>query len=130
MKVEQAIVDLCADDTALTAAVGNRITPVIAAQNSALPYVVYTLISSTPHDTNQGVSSVDDYRVQFDVYAATYQSAVEVYEKLRTAIDKKRGQYGPTGTYIDGIRYMTHRSDYEAEVKLYRVTADFLVKVK
>ena len=128
MKWATAVYAMLTADTTLTTATGTRIYPVVAKQNAARPFIVYTGVSVEPHDTKSGVSTLDIVRVQFDIYADTHASAQDTADTLRTAIDGHTGSHG--GRYIDGVRYLSESDDYEAETSLYRKSMDFQIRVK
>lgn len=95
---------------------------------AALPAIGAKFISGTERQTvKMGEASryrVD--RVQVTVYAATYQSKVEILELVRTALCPKRGDVG--GFAVDSILPDGEGPDFdEGDPVIYERSRDFLV---
>lgn len=58
-----------------------------APQNSQLPYVVWQTVSGSPENFLGDLPDLDSYTIQVDVYAANAQSARDVAEAIRDAIE-------------------------------------------
>lgn len=100
---------------AVTALVGQRISPNIRAQNEARPAVVLTLISLDPSNHLAGRPTADANRVQMDVFAESYNSARTVADACRDALEA-----------ADVVMDNEFES-YEDETAEYRVSQDWLV---
>jgi hypothetical protein len=100
-----------------------------APQNIGIPFATFNIISNEPHDTKDGVSEVDKFRVQVDCWAKSGREAADCSAAIRTALDR----YTPgtvAGAALDGIRYETGRTGYDSAVDLRSNSADYFVRVK
>jgi len=58
--------------------------PLEAPQNATLPFVVYRRISTMRHDTTQGKGTIEQARIQFNCYAASYSACKTLATGLKT----------------------------------------------
>lgn len=86
MKAINAVYNILSNNSALTAVVSTRINPLRIPQESAFPAISYQLISVIPHPTKSGPSHSDFARIQINSFGTTYQSAVQVADLVRTAM--------------------------------------------
>ena len=84
--LEENIVAMLKADTALAALVVNRIYPLTLPQESELPAIRYTMISSRPTTTHDGDSGLATALFQFDCFAATYTAAKALAAALRATL--------------------------------------------
>lgn len=128
-RVGNAIYSILSADLTLNTLVSNRIYPVIATQRESYPLLTYSIITNNPSDTKTGASTVDQYRVQFDSYAEDYDTAHDIMIRLREVIDRYP-HLSISGIALDGISYISQNDGYEDEGQLFRVSADYYVRVK
>lgn len=105
-------------DAAVTAAVDDRIYPVRAPVGAALPYVVYTVVSSTPDPDFTSTTPTTQYRMQVDVYAATFPAVHSVHEAVQAALN---GYGTPLGVNLDTLE---DSPDGDADGGTYRISFD------
>jgi type III secretory pathway lipoprotein EscJ len=86
MKAINAVYNILSNNAALTAVVSTRINPLRIPQESAFPAISYQLISVIPHPSKSGSSKSDFARVQINSFGLTYQSAVQVADLVRNAM--------------------------------------------
>lgn len=103
--------------TQVIALVAERITPLTRPQAGANPSITMQLVDLTPETHLQGHANLDGARVQVEYWATTYDAALDLAAKGRTAISA-----------ADRIPVFETR-DYDFEVRLYRIAQDFLVWV-
>ncbi len=124
-----AIYGILSGASAITSLVSTRIYPMVAPQNSTMPYITYSTITNTPSDTKSGVSKVDSILVQFDIYDTTVLSVEGVYEALRATLD-----FIAPATYnsiqIDGVSFRNERQLYEEDFEVHRKSVDFQFRIK
>lgn len=96
MSPEHAIRSRLLTSAALVALIGDRISPSLSSEIDDLPRVVYTLIAADPQIHMGGASGLTFSRIQFDVFAATVESAWAVRDAIRDRI------HGFRGTITDG----------------------------
>lgn len=102
-------------DAALNTAVGGRFYPTIRKQGSALPAVVYTIVSSSPENYMDGPFSKIRYRIQCDVYSSvSYAETRSIMDMIVAAIEAEKHVFL-------GENFAT----FEEDTRLYRVSADF-----
>ena len=129
-QVAKAVYHILKTDLAIAAAVGQKIYPVNVPQNTASPFISFFVVSTTPVDTKDRPSQIDEVRVQIDVWARTYGQAEDIHGIVRTALDAYPIGTLVNGIFLDGIRYDTERDDMEEETDLYRRSADYMIRVK
>ena len=91
MTVGKAIYYLLSNYTDLTDIVGTRIFPEVAEQDSALPFVIYSVISNEPSDTHEGPSKLDIAQVDVVMYNTDYSGLVDMGVAVRAALDRVTG---------------------------------------
>ena len=98
----------------LSATFSGRIFPLIAPEETAPPYAVYSRVSSqevSTLDTNGGLGNAYTTRLQVDVYAATYAAAQASATAVKAAL-----KGWATENTVDG-----EQDFYEPDTKLHRV---------
>lgn len=99
--IEQRIVGLLADNATIAAAVGQRISPVVLRQETALPSLVYRRLSSTPEYTLAGRAGWRTVTIQIICWSLEYAEARALAEAVRQALDA----YSETAT-AGSIRFI------------------------
>jgi len=84
-------------------------------KGAAYPAIVYQVISDSPTTSLAGSRKPDRVRVQVDAWASTYAAARSLHAEIRAKMEAAAFQ----GLLADV------RDDFEPEVGLYRVSADF-----
>lgn len=74
-------------DATLTSEIGSRIYPVIAPASAALPFVTWRRAGIQRSQTLGLPLGVPRLSVEYNVYAATYESAREVADRMRVVLD-------------------------------------------
>lgn len=127
-KVGKAIYNILAGDSDVNS-ITTRISPLIIGQTLALPAVVYSVIDTGPNDTKNGVSLLDEVRVEIDSIAEDYSTAEDLASKVRTALDRYSGT--ANGVKIQSVQFV-NESDILEKVQngLYTITQDYKFRVK
>lgn len=100
-----------------------------APQDKVEPYITYQRITTDPHDTKDGVSTLDVVDVDVDIWATTNADLVSIAAKVRAALDRKEeGTYG--GDEIQSIRFTGQNSNYNEATQLHHITQTFSVRQK
>ncbi len=124
-----AIRKVLAADPSVAALVGDRIAPPPVVQASTMPAVTYQRISTVEPVDLDGMPGLCRIRLQVDCWAPTQDAAEELAEAVKA---KLRGFSGTVegrsikGVFVDG----ENDAPYEPDVKLHRVSADYLVVFK
>lgn len=128
MNEGKAIYSILTGDSAVSALVGSRVYPQIAAQGAAFPFVVYLVNDLTPSDTKSGVSTLDEVRYEVLAIAETYAEAADLNEKIRTALDRYTGTV--SGVVIDSIQFTELEVDFDDNSETYIVNSEYVIRVK
>jgi hypothetical protein len=128
MLAGKAIYYLLSNNAGLSALVGTRVFPEIAEQNTALPYVVYTIRSNEPSDTQRGPSELDTASIEVNCFADTYQTAIAISVAVRAAIDRAKGTY--SGVNVQSIQYLSEVMGFDEMRRVYFVTADYQARIQ
>lgn len=85
----EIIVDTLMKDATIVALVGSRTALSQLPQNTAVPAIVYDLVSSVPNPVVAYASSAQmaTARIQFNVLAANIPKVKEIHNALRTLLD-------------------------------------------
>ena len=116
---------------------GIHIERVPAAKKIA-PWATISLIASSPTETKDGVSPLDEVQIQLDVWSdlddgnnplTGYRAAAEAEQAIRDVVDGFMGDV--QGITIDEIRYRAHNpTPFEDNRDMYRVSVDYLMRIK
>lgn len=104
---------------------GERVYPVVLPQGVTDPSIVYNLITETNDHHMQGASGLVMIRMQIDAYAQTHDAAAELALLIKEALDGYSGLMG--SVTVQGVFADTARTDYQDDVKLHRVSRDYLI---
>ena len=116
MSVEEKIFSLLTTSTTITATMANRIYPVRAPQTVQSPYAVYQRISGGQHSGMDGYLTLENPRIQIDVYSTSYSQVKTLTESIQTQM--------ATSTGFKNV--LINDTDlFEDELNIYRVTMDF-----
>ena len=116
-------------DVAVTGVCGLNIYPDIAPQNVQYPFIVYTIINTTPVDFKDGQSNLEEISVQLDVYTNNYETTQTLSNAVRNRLDRFTGTLNSVN--IQTIKYMSSDSQvYNADLNVYWMSIDFMAKMK
>jgi predicted ATP-dependent serine protease len=124
----KAIYSILTSDSDVSAIVGTRVYPQIAAQEAAFPFVVYVLQDTSPSDTKSGVSTLDEVRYDIVVASETYAEASDLTNKIRTALDRYTGTV--ESVVIDSIQFIDLDADNDPGTETYLTSAEYIIRVK
>lgn len=111
MSLESDIRAFLIADADVTAIVGTRIFPLRIPQGQALPAIRYVVIASSSDHHLGGTSGSAETTIQFDCYSETYSEAIDLGNKVRTAlVASNNGQHVAGSTNIYETR-LTAQSD-------------------
>lgn len=124
----KAIYSILTSDSDVSAIVGTRVYPQIAAQGAAFPFVVYVLQDTSPSDTKSGVSTLDEVRYDIVVASETYAEASDLTNKIRTALDRYSGTVA--GVVIDSIQFTDLDVNNDPGTETYLTSSEYIIRVK
>lgn len=125
MSIEAALRDHLSTYPALVALVGSRVHPLQLPQDSELPAVTYTRISTQPltHRSNRK-PTYGRPRFQLDAWAETSVIASQVREAIREAM----GDFAQDGPpRVDVALLQNDQTVFEAEPARFRAILDYFV---
>jgi predicted ATP-dependent serine protease len=128
MNEGKAIYSILTSDSDVSAIVGTRVYPQIAAQGAAFPFVVYVLQDTSPSDTKSGVSTLDEVRYDIVVASETYAEVSDLTNKIRTALDRYTGTVA--GVVIDSIQFIDLDADNDPGTETYVTSSEYIIRVK
>lgn len=88
MKSPEAVLrNVLVTNTVASSVVGTRVYPILAPQSAAMPFITYRRAGIQRQQTLAGPSGVPKVTVEVDVYAATYEAARDVADRVRRCLD-------------------------------------------
>jgi len=95
--IGKSIYSLLNANAALVALVGNdasgglKCYPMIAPQETEMPFLIYETVSNNPTPTKDGASKVDKLNIQITAFDNDYDNLYAIIEKVRSVLDNYRG---------------------------------------
>ena len=128
MNEGKAIYTILTEDAGVSAVVGNKVYPQIAAQGAAFPFVVYVLQDNSPSDTKSGVSTLDEVRYDIVAAAETYATLSSLTERIRLALDRYKGTV--SGVVVDSIQFIDLDVDNDPATETYVSSSEYILRIK
>lgn len=126
--IGKAIYNLLSTNAGVSAIVGNKIFPVVIEQEKQPPAITYRLSGKSPNETKTAVSSLDRPQVEITAVSVKYEQLDDMAEKIRLAIDGKKGVFG--GVNITNSYYIDEEDDYDQEARAYLRVLTFQIWIK
>jgi hypothetical protein len=130
--ISTAVYYILANDATVASKVSNRIYPNKAVQSSAMPYIIYSVVSKVPTDSKDNGTGFDRNRVQIDIVDDSYTNNELLASYVRTALDGKKGVYGGT-TILQSIydnEVDVNANFTEDSEQIYHKAVDFIIITK
>jgi hypothetical protein len=128
MNEGKAIYTILTEDAGVSAIVGTRVYPQVAAQGAAFPFVVYVLQDNTPSDTKSGVSTLDEIRYDIVAAAETYSALSSLTERIRLALDRYSGTV--SGIVVDSIQFTELDVDNDPATETFVSSSEYILRIK
>ena len=128
MNEGRAIYTILTEDAGVSAVVGTRVYPQVAAQGAAFPFVVYVLQDNTPSDTKSGVSTLDEIRYDIVAAAETYSALSSLTERIRLALDRYSGTVSGIG--VDSIQFTELDVDNDPATETFVSSSEYILRIK
>lgn len=128
--IEFALYSFLSNVTAITALVGDRITPMERGQGEALPAVTYQTISNVPDYHLGGESGHSAARIQIDCWADTYLAVKQLAEEVRLAVSGHVGtwnEHAITGVLVEDNGDLPESVDPASEAGPHRASMDLRI---
>ena len=130
MKSGLAIYNILITDVDVANMVVRRVFPNVAKNGTTFPFIIYDVESESPTQDKDGVSTLDEDFVMVSCYCKTYSEASDLAQKIRTALDRKKGTFG--GIEIQSIQYNGYNDlfdDNTSDEGVYRKALDFKIRI-
>ena len=127
--MEEALIAKLLADAGVSALVGTRVYPGVRPQATALPAIVFNMISANPSYSDDGEDGIAEARVQLDCWGATYTDAKKAARAVKAALSA----FGGT---VNGVRFRYITLDLEHDIQEtgansesypFRTSLDFIV---
>ena len=127
--MEEALIAKLLTDSGVAALVGTRIHPGVRPQGTALPTIVFNMISANPSYSDDGEDGIAEARIQLDCWGATYTDAKKTARAVKTALS------GFGGT-VNSVRFRYIALDLEHDMQEtgadaasypFRTSLDFII---
>ena len=128
MNEGRAIYTILTEDAGVSAVVGTRVYPQVAAQGAAFPFVVYVLQDNSPSDTKSGVSTLDEVRYDIVAAAETYTELSSLTERIRLALDRYSGTV--SGIVVDSIQFTELDVDNDPATETFVSSSEYILRIK
>ena len=128
MNEGKAIYSILTNDSDVSALIGTRVYPQVAAQGAAFPFVVYVLQDNTPSDTKSGVSTLDEIRYDIVAAAETYSELSSLTERIRLALDRYTGTV--SGIVVDSIQFTELDVDNDPATETFVSSSEYILRIK
>ena len=95
--IGKSIYSILNADSTLVALVGNdasgglKCYPMIAPQDTEVPFLIYETTSNNPTPTKDGTSKVDKLTIQITAFDNDYDNLYAIIEQVRTVLDNYEG---------------------------------------
>lgn len=125
MNPGKVIYKLLSEESAITAIVGDRISPILLDEDSNFPAILYTCISHVNFKTINGNTNLMRGKYQIDCFAESDSQAMQLAELVQEALDSQKMVFEDTD-----VQFMTVDSVinfYDAETQIHRYILDLTV---
>ncbi len=126
MSYQSDIIEAIKADAALVGYVGTRIFSDFADNKTAVPYIVYSVMSAFGTTQLDGGRDWEFPLLRFSVWARTRANAIEIAARLRHVLEGKN----LSGANSVSLSFDNHQSEYDASVNLYGEVMDFRASTK
>jgi len=131
MKVGLALNSLLTGDSAVSTLVGSKVYPELAPEGTAMPYLVYSVVSNTPSDAKDG-TPIDEAQVEIFSVANSYGNANDLADKVRAALDRKSASVSVAqgAVVVQSIHYTNEVTEVSADRGTYVSIQDYTIRIK
>ena len=117
METGKAIYKLLKDSSAVGAICADRIYPELAQQDADAPFVVYTVVDTTPSDTKTSTSKIDTARVELYCVGDDYETIMNLGIAVRGALDRQSGTI--SGVQVQSINFDASDIQFDSDQRVY-----------
>jgi hypothetical protein len=128
METGKAIYKLLKDSADVGAICADRIYPELAQQDVDTPFIVYTVIDTTPSGTKNATSKLDTARVELYCVSDDYEQSMDLGIACRTALDRQSGTVN--GVEVQSIDFDTSDVQFDPDQRVYVLEQTYDVRVQ
>ena len=128
METGKAIYKLLKDSSTVGAICADRIYPELAQQDADAPFVVYTVVDTTPSDTKTSTSKVDTARVELYCVGDNYESIMDLGIAVRGALDRQSGTI--SGVQVQSVNFDTSDIQFDPDQRVYVLEHTYNVRIQ
>lgn len=130
MKVGLACYKLLSERAAVSAIVGTRIYPELAAEGAQMPYIVYSVVSNSPSDTKGG-TPIDEAELEVFSVAQSYSAANDLADKVRAALDRQNATVNVADgqVTVQSIQYTNEVTEVSEDRKTFVSVQDYTFRI-
>ena len=128
METGKAIYKLLKDSSTVGAICADRIYPELAQQDADAPFVVYTVVDTTPSDTKTSTSKVDTARVELFCVGDNYETLMDLGIAVRGALDRQSGTI--SGVQVQSVNFDTSDIQFDPDQRVYVLEHTYNVRIQ
>jgi hypothetical protein len=128
MNVGKSIYALLNADSDVTNIATGGIHPQIIPQGKVPPFIAYRVDAVNPHETKDGVSTVDHFDVTIACFAKKYITMDSLAQEVRNTLDGYQGT--SASIVIDSIIFEDKTDLYDDGAEMHYCEIDFMIRVK
>lgn len=128
METGKAIYKLLKDSADIGAICADRIYPELAQQDADAPFIVYTIVDTSPSATKNATSKLDTARVELYCLSQDYEEAMDLGIAVRAALDRQSGTI--SGVQVQSIDFDTSDIQFDPDQRIYVVEHTYQVRVQ
>tara|TARA_R110002153_G_scaffold15270_1_gene54715 strand:+ start:7548 stop:7931 length:384 start_codon:yes stop_codon:yes gene_type:complete len=122
--IGKAIYEILSTDAEVSALISSRIYPAVLPMGIDFPAAVYQVVSVNPTGVKAQVVQ-EDFVLDVLVADHTYDAAVSLGEKVKAALNRKKGVFA--GITIQRCNYINKNDDYDKDNNLFIRTITFSI---
>tara|TARA_R110000765_G_scaffold372450_2_gene462871 strand:+ start:521 stop:916 length:396 start_codon:yes stop_codon:yes gene_type:complete len=126
MTLEQGIRAASIADTDVNALVSGRIYHERMPQNSTMPAIVFSRVSTSQNSLLDGVDTLTQARIQFDIYGDTSSSVRDLATKVRALFNGHRGDLGGAAVQFATLDSELDSGFFDGDEERRRIITDFI----
>ena len=128
METGKAIYKLLKDSADVGAICADRIYPELAQQDADAPFIVYTIVDTSPSATKNATSKLDTARVELYCLSEDYEQAMDLGIAVRAALDRQSGTI--SGVQVQSIDFDTSDIQFDPDQRIYVLEHTYGVRVQ
>ena len=126
MTLEQGIRAASIADTDVNALVSGRIYHERMPQKATMPAIVFSRVSTSQNSLLDGVDTLTQARIQFDIYGDTSSSVRDLATKVRALFNGHRGDLGGAAVQFATLDSELDSGFFDGDEERRRIMTDFI----